>query len=428
MELWRDILDSLGDAVVVLSPELEPVAANAAAQTLLETSQVGPALVGRLMRRNKWLRRMVDSCLTSGQRLDNPETQLILNRRSIVVRAEVSPLMNREGRPDCAIVLLHDLSHQKGAEQALAGEANPFRLSPAGLAHEVRNPLTGIKGAAELLGSMFPGDARAQQYCGLILDGVNRIASLVEQVLVLSASSPERLKREPVNIHQVLHRALRMAGLYPEAPSGIVVRQMFDPSLPEVSGDVVALERVFLNLIRNALEAIEAARTEGVSPNPAYKVSAGEQSNTTTEFPATHSPAPAYGKHTILLRTAIETQFRLTEGGKRRQFLRVEISDSGKGMDLEELKQLFTPFFTTKPGGTGLGLVLSQRIIALHGGKLWAERASIGIIAAALTERSGSEITDEEPPPGSRDEPPGLSEGQASAGMTFCVTLPIGPD
>jgi two-component system nitrogen regulation sensor histidine kinase GlnL len=426
VELWRDILDSLGDAVVVLSPELEPVAANAAAQTLLETSQVGRTLVGRLMRRNKWLRRMVDSCLTSGQSLDNPETQLVLNRRSIVVRAEVSPLMNREGRPDCAIVLLHDLSHQKGAEQALAGEANPFRLSPAGLAHEVRNPLTGIKGAAELLGSMFPGDARAQQYCRLILDGVNRIASLVEQVLVLSASSPERLKREPVNIHQVLHQALRMAGLYPEAPAGIVVRQMFDPSLPEVSGDVIALERVFLNLIRNALEAIEAARTEGASPNPAYEESAGEQSNTPTGFPATHSTAPADGKHTILLRTAMETQFRLTAEGRRRQFLRVEISDSGKGMDQDGLKQLFTPFFTTKPGGTGLGLVLSQRIIALHGGKLWAERAGLGIIAAASTERSG--IMDEEPPAGPMDEPPGHSEGRASGGMTFCVTLPVGPD
>lgn len=416
MELWRDILDSLGDAVVVLSPELEPVAANAAAQTLLETSQVGRTLVGRLMRRNKWLRRMVDSCLTSGQSLDNPETQLVLNRRSIVVRAEVSPLMNREGRPDCAIVLLHDLSHQKGAEQALAGEANPFRLSPAGLAHEVRNPLTGIKGAAELLGSMFPSDARAQQYCRLILDGVNRIASLVEQVLVLSASSPERLKREPVNIHQVLHQALRMAGLYPEAPSGIVVRQMFDPSLPEVSGDVVALERVFLNLIRNALEAIEAARTEGASP-PC------EQSSTPTELPAIHSAAAAIGKHSILLRTAMETQFRLTTEGRRRQFLRVEISDSGKGMDQEGLKQLFTPFFTTKPGGTGLGLVLSQRIIALHGGKLWAERAGLDKIAAASTERSGPEIMDEEPLIGSMDESPGYS-----GGLTFCVTLPVGPD
>ena len=424
MELWRDIVDSLGDAVVVLSPELEPVAANAAAQTLLETSQVGRTLVGRLMRRNKWLRRMVDSCLATGQSLDNPEAQLVLNRRSIVVRAEVSPLMNREGRPDCAIVLLHDLSHQKGAEQALVGEANPFRLSPAGLAHEVRNPLTGIKGAAELLGSMFPGDARAQQYCQLILDGVNRIASLVEQVLVLSASSPERLKREPVNIHQVLHQALRMAGLYPGAPSGIMVRQMFDPSLPEVSGDVAALERVFLNLIRNALEAIEAARTEGASSGPTC-----EQSNTATEFPAIHSAVAASGKHTILLRTAMETQFRLTAEGRRRQFLRVEISDSGKGMDQEGLKQLFTPFFTTKPGGTGLGLVLSQRIIALHGGKLWAERAGLGTIAGdeASTERAGPEIMDEEPPAGSMDESR-HSEGQASAGMTFCVTLPVGPD
>jgi signal transduction histidine kinase len=126
----------------------------------------------------------------------------------------------------------------------------------------------------------------------------------------------------------------------------------------------------------------------------------------------------------------METQFRLTAEGRRRQFLRVEISDSGKGMDQDGLKQLFTPFFTTKPGGTGLGLVLSQRIIALHGGKLWAQRAGLGTIAAndASTERSTLEITDEEPPPGSMDEPPRHSEEQTSAGMTFCVTLPVGPD
>jgi signal transduction histidine kinase len=125
----------------------------------------------------------------------------------------------------------------------------------------------------------------------------------------------------------------------------------------------------------------------------------------------------------------METQFRLTAEGRRRQFLRVEISDSGKGMDQEGLKQLFTPFFTTKPGGTGLGLVLSQRIIALHGGKLWAERAGLGTIAGdeASTERAGPEIMDEEPPAGSMDESR-HGEGQASAGMTFCVTLPVGPD
>jgi two-component system nitrogen regulation sensor histidine kinase GlnL len=232
--------------------------------------------------------------------------------------------------------------------------------------------LTGIKGAAELLISLFQNDSRAVQYCGVILDGVKRISSLVEQVL--AASNPKPLNRTSVNIHQVLHQALRLAGLFNPPPAEITVEQSFDPSLPELSADLEALERVFLNLLRNAVDAIQATPT---------------------------------GHGRIRLRTAMESEFRLTSQGRRRQFLRVEISDSGKGMEPEEMQQLFTPFFTTKAEGTGLGLVLSHRTVALHGGKLWAERG--GVIRPANSD-SG---------PSGTAKPPG---------MTFCVILPFRPD
>jgi len=388
VELWREIIDSLGDAVVALSSAHEPIAANAALLTLLGTSHVNQAMVERLMKHNHWLARMVDLCLESGQSLDNPEAVLVLERRSTTVRAETSPLHNGDGRLEGAVVLLHDLSLQKKADHVYEAEDGFMRLSPAGLAHEVRNPLTGIKGAAELLGTMFPADVRAQQYCRLILDGVSRIAGLVEQVLAVS--NPQRLRREPVNIHQVLHQALRMAGLYPQGDPGVTVEQRFDPSLPEVNGDAAALERVFLNLIRNAIEAITATKS---------------------------AEAPQ-ARGVIRLRTAMETDFRLSAHGRRRQFLRVEISDTGKGMTAKEVKQLFTPFFTTKPSGTGLGLVLSQRIVALHGGKLWAEaggrisRPSNGSLPAAQAEASDGDA--------------GHETGER--GMTFCVMLPVGPD
>jgi two-component system nitrogen regulation sensor histidine kinase GlnL len=208
---------------------------------------------------------------------------------------------------------------------------------------------------------MFPEDARAQQYCSVILDGVNRIAALVEQVLMVSG--PQRLAREPVNIHMVLHQAMRMAGLFPQPPEGVVVLQDFDPSLPDVVGDARALERTFLNLIKNAGEAIGASGT-------------------------------------IRLHTRIEREFRMTAEGRRRQFLRVEVSDSGVGIPEDQLAQLFTPFFTTKPAGTGLGLVLCQRIIALHGGRLWAQRGGIDRTNGAKSSREG---------------------------MTFKVTLPMMP-
>ncbi|MGD0288801.1 MAG: ATP-binding protein [Candidatus Binataceae bacterium] len=420
MDLWHEILDCLSDAVIVLSPTLDTLAVNAAAEATLEASKVSRSMIGRLIRRNEWLRRMIDQCLQSGQSLDNPEATLLLDHRSLVVRAEVSPLTSPAGYFEGAIVVMHDLSYQKSAEQTFNSDENVFRLSPAGLAHEVKNPLTGIKGAAELLAAMFPGDTRVKLYCGLILEGVNRIAGLVEQVL--AASNPQRLKREPFNIHQVLHQALRMAGLFPGASEDLLIEQDFDPSLPEVTGDAVALERVFLNLIRNAREAIEAASGAGPSMAAPRGDTLSRPASTDSMIPKAAAP-----RGTIRLRTAMETQFRVSAHGKRRQYLRVEVSDTGKGMSDADLKQLFTPFYTTKPSGTGLGLVLSQRIVALHGGKLWAERGGMRPRGALRQERAHARRRSDEaagdgalyPSPATEPEP---------RGMTFYVTLPVGPE
>jgi two-component system nitrogen regulation sensor histidine kinase GlnL len=389
---WREVVDSLTDAIVVVSADLEVIAINSAAETLLGTSRTRRALSDRLFRPNQWLAGMVEKCLASGQSFSYPETGLRLAQGAAIVRAGVSPLMKASGETEGAVVLLQDLSHQQAAESALRADPDALRLSSAGLAHEVKNPLTGIRGAAELMAAMFPADPRAQQYCGLILDGVKRIATLVEQVLAVSG--PLRLKAESINIHQVLHQALRVAGAHPDPPDGIAIEQVFDPSLPEVSGDPAALERVFLNLIRNALDAIAV-----VPKGPDDSASTGRPKQ---RYPRTGTSGASGCR--LRLKTSLESQLRMNARGRRRQFLRVEISDTGKGMAPEEFQQLFTPFFTTKASGTGLGLVLSQRIITQHGGKLWAQ---IGV-----TESNGS---------GSQGEQP-------QRGMTFYVTLPIGPD
>ena len=376
--LWREIVDSLSDAVVVFDPALAPIAMNQAAENLFGVSHLNEAAVGAMLRSNEWLLRMVENCLISGQDLADSEARLSLGSRMATVGAEVSPLLAAGGASRGAVVLLHDLALHRGAAQALGTAEPDLKLSPAGLAHEVKNPLTGIKGAAELLAGRLREDPRAQQYCGLILEGVNRITALVEQVL--AASSPQRLTFEPVNIHRVLHQALRMAGLHPQAPDGVTVEQLFDPSLPEISADAGALERTFLNLVRNAAEAIGATGT-------------------------------------IRLRTRMETEFRLTAEGRRRQFLRVEVSDSGRGMNAAEMAQLFTPFFTTKSSGTGLGLVLSQRIVAAHGGKLWAEAGGVN------PSRPTPAIHLAEP----HHPHAAPSEEHRARGMTFKVTLPVGP-
>lgn len=135
----------------MLSTALEPVAVNPAAESLFGVSQTNPALMKDLMRRNSWVEKMVGECLANGQDLSQAETTLALRRGTISVSASVSPLLTRSGQLVGAIVLLHDLSHQRGFRSRVVGDeasAN-LGLSPAGLAHEIKNPLTGIKGAAD---------------------------------------------------------------------------------------------------------------------------------------------------------------------------------------------------------------------------------------------------------------------------------------
>src|SRR5258708_26923005 len=162
---------------------MEPQVVNPEAETMLGVSQVNASTVADLVRQNDWLGRMVSTCLVSGQDLGDPETVLTIGPRELTVRAEVSPLLGAENGPGGVVVLLHDLSHERGAAEAASTGDLSLRLSPAGLAHEVKNPLTGIKCAAELMAGMYPDDGRAQQYCCVILTGVERIASVVEQVL-----------------------------------------------------------------------------------------------------------------------------------------------------------------------------------------------------------------------------------------------------
>ncbi|HVN88772.1 MAG TPA: ATP-binding protein [Candidatus Binataceae bacterium] len=370
--LWREIIEGLPDALIVLSLDFIPLASNPAAETLLEGT-IAETTVRSVLASNPWLREMLQASLQRAQIMDNPDAVLTLERRKIAVHAQVSPMLGKRHAPTKGVILLlHDLSSQRTMERTLDPDLQVVRLSPAGLAHEVKNPLTGIKGAAELLKVMYPGDARAEQYCGLILHGVNRITSLVEQAM--AASRPARLRSDKLNIHQVLHQALKTAGLFETAPDGIRIEQLFDPSLPEINGDAEALERVFVNLLRNAVEAIPANGNESGH---------------------------------IRIKTAIETQLRVSSEGRRRQFLRVEVSDNGSGMTQEEMAQLFAPFFTTKAEGNGLGLVLSQRTVALHGGKIWAEGGGLHLNSEK------KRLT------------PDADDNGKSAGMTFCVILPL---
>src|ERR1700757_5149191 len=143
-EFWREIVDSLTDAIVVVSRDLEVIAINSAAETLLGASRIRRTLSERLFGPNHWLAGMVGECVVSGLSFSYPETGLRLAQSTAIVRAEVSPLMKASGETEGAAILLQDLTSQQSAESALRADPDALRLSSAGLAHEVKNPLTGI--------------------------------------------------------------------------------------------------------------------------------------------------------------------------------------------------------------------------------------------------------------------------------------------
>jgi two-component system nitrogen regulation sensor histidine kinase GlnL len=330
----RAAVDSLADAIVIVGADGGVLHVNPAAEDLFQRSRdraVG--LPVRALPGGAQLAILADRARVSQESAstDFPSPQ----DRGVFVRAEAAPLLDG---PSCVGTVLA-LHVPRSAERTL-----DFEALAAGLAHEIKNPLAGLQGSAELLAREAEG--RSREYAQVIAREAKRVDGLVRELLDLAR--PTALAAAPVNVHSLVGDVLVLARAMPGGERVEFVER-YDPSLPDVHGDREKLTQVMLNLVRNAVEAVQQV-----------------------EKPA------------IALETSVASLRLRAAGGRTRPLARVAVLDNGPGVPEPMLPRLFTPFATSKAHGTGLGLAISSRIVEAHGGRIEVKNRPAGGVEASV--------------------------------------------
>jgi len=332
--LARAVVDSIADAVVVVGADGGVLHLNPAAEELFGRSRERAAeLPVRALPGGAQLAVLAERVRVSqeGQSIDFPSPR----DPGVPISAEATPLLDG-AHCDGTILVLRV---PRTAERAL-----DFEALAAGLAHEIKNPLAGLQGSAELLAREAEGPAG--EYAAVIAREAKRVDGLVRELLDLAR--PAALQTEPVDVHDVIGDVLVLAKGIPGAERVLFVER-YDPSLPPILGDQEKLTQVVLNLVRNAIDAV-AER-----PKPVVVFETGVAS--------------------VRIRSA---------SGRTRPLARISIQDNGPGIPESMLNRLFTPFATSKPHGTGLGLAISRRIVDAHGGRMEVRNRAVGGVEANL--------------------------------------------
>ncbi len=336
---WQQMINNLEDGVVAVDQDGKIVFFNEAAEELTEISSVQALQtpLRQIFGREPWLLELVAKTGLPRRESARGEGDFFTRwGRKTPVSVTASPLQDRHGNCLGTILLLRDIKHQKELEEDLkrADRLALVGTLAAGLAHEIRNPLGGIKGAAQLLRRFAGAQPGLAEYTDIMIREVDRVNQLIEQLLDLSR--PPQLTLVPVNIHEVLEDVLLLEGQN-VGEKAVAIRKKFDPSLPPIKADRAQLTQVFLNLVKNAFQATAQAGS-------------------------------------LTITTRLETDYHIREQGTgRNRFIRVDLEDQGSGINEADLPHIFSPFFTTKNDGTGLGLATCYRIIKEHGGLIRVE-------------------------------------------------------
>ncbi len=332
MQHHLDILDNLSTGVLALDAELKVVALNAAGQALLETSEtrcIGMPADQLLLQSREWVQNL-RQVMENNSPLVRRGMHLVLHSgQDIHADLIITPLSGPEIR---LLVELQPVDRllKISREEGFIHTHETTRAVIRGLAHEIKNPLGGVRGAAQLLARELP-DEELTEYTNIIIREADRLRDLVNRLL----GPNQQLEMQSINIHEVLEHVRNL--ILAEFGPGLQIIRDYDPSLPEFPGDRTQLVQVVLNIARNAVEA-----------------------------------APDRNACRITMRTRSQRQF--TIGSERHRLVcRVDIIDNGPGIPDDMLHAIFVPMVTGRAEGSGLGLSIAQSVISSHQGLLECE-------------------------------------------------------
>ena len=320
------LLDALATVIVIVDARCSVDYLNAAAQTMLATglNQARGRPLAELVRDPAPLESVIARARdAAAEGVAHREVRLVPTARGdsqFVVDCTAAPLDGER-----VLLEISDTTRQQriSRDNALLTQLGGSRLMVRQLAHEIKNPLGGLRGAAQLLERELPGEA-LREYTGVIIREADRLRTLVDSLL--GPGGP--LHKESVNVHELLQHVYHL--LKAEAPPGIAVLRDYDPSLPPISVDRDQLVQAMLNLGRNAVQVL------------------GDSGRVTLRTRAVTNVTIGARRHRVVLSIAFE--------------------DNGPGVPPELADTIFYPLVTSRPGGTGLGLAVAQDLVSRHGG------------------------------------------------------------
>lgn len=343
-DLTADILSGIADGVVVTDVEGHVLIWNRAAEELtgIAVTDAVEKNIHAVFSENPAVTVQIEKTFSSGRSYSDYDSELLVRYGPPVpVGLVTSMLTDAEGQPTGVILLIRDQSGVRTMKERMRRSDRLATLGTiaAGIAHEVKNPLVGIRGAAQLMKSEVETAVKKEsesrsnllEYLDVILKEADRLNNVLEGILDFTRLKPLEIK--PRNIHSILDRTL-LLNEENARQHGVVLTRLYDPSLPDVIGNEDQLIQVFLNIIKNAIEAMIGG-----------------------------------GKLTVV--TRMSDQFTSVQSdGKKYRLMVVKVIDTGPGIKEEHLANIFTPFFTTKGKGVGLGLALSYQIVQEHLGTI----------------------------------------------------------